>query len=287
MRARRSVWVFVLLVVTSRWYAPSSGQEGASGAAQLQQPTQVTSQPGQELFPSLAPDGRLAYSRMDGGDWDIFIQRTGATPVNVTADSPADDWQAEFSPDGKRLVFRSERDDGGIFIMDAGGGSLERLTRSGFNPTWSPDGTQVVYSTAQVIADPTTRPVVGVLSTIKVATGERRTVYDDSDAVQPRFSPSGRRIAFWGFPSQGGQRDIWTVAVPPADQTAAGLPAKPVAVTQDAATDWNPVWSSDGSYLYFASDRGGSMEIWRVRLDEAPGLGGGLTQQITSEGRGQ
>ena len=286
MRARRSVWVFVLLAAASRWSGSSSGQEVGSGATQPQQPTEVTSQPGQELFPSVAPDGRLAYSRIDGGDWDIFIQRAGASPVNVTADSPADDWQAEFSPDGKRLAFRSERDDGGIFIMDAGGGSLERLTRSGFNPSWSPDGTQVVYSTAQVIADPTTRPLVGVLTTIKVATGERRTVYDDSDAVQPRFSPNGRRIAFWGFPSQGGQRDIWTIAAPAADQTGAGLPAKPVAVTQDAATDWNPVWSPDGRYLYFASDRGGSMEIWRVGIDEATGLVAGQPEQITQESGG-
>ena len=284
MRAR-FVWLFVALVVASPWHGPSSGQQ-APGDAQPDEPIQVTSQPGQEIFPTLAPDGRLAYSRLDGGDWDIFIQRSGASPVNLTADSPVDDWQAEFSPDGKRLAFRSERDDGGIFVMDADGGSLERLTRSGFNPTWSPDGTQVLYSTAQVIADPTSRPVVGVLSTIDVATGERRTVYDDSDAVQPRFSPSGRRIAFWGFPSQGGQRDIWTIAAPAADQAGGGLPAKPIAVTQDAATDWNPVWSPDGNYLYFASDRGGSMEIWRVRIDEATGLVERPPEQITRESGG-
>ena len=285
MRARRFAWLLVVLVVTTRWFGPSSGQQPPA-AEQPAQPVQVTSQPGQEIFPSLAPDGRLVYSRIDGGDWDIFLQRAGASPVNLTADSPADDWQAEFSPDGKRLAFRSERDDGGIFIMDAGGGSLERLTRSGFNPTWSPDGTQVLYSTAQVIADPTTRPVVGVLSMIRVATGERRTVYDDSDAVQPRFSPSGKRIAFWGFPNQGGQRDIWTIAAPAADQTGAGLPPKPVAVTQDAATDWNPVWSPDGTYLYFASDRGGSMEIWRVRIDEATGQVQRPPEQMTQESGG-
>jgi Tol biopolymer transport system component len=31
-----------------------------------------------------------------------------------------------------------------------------------------------------------------------------------------------------------------------------------VEVTTDAAMDWNPVWSPDGKYLYFASDRGGA-----------------------------
>jgi Tol biopolymer transport system component len=35
--------------------------------------------------------------------------------------------------------------------------------------------------------------------------------------------------------------------------------------------DWNPVWSPDGRYLYFSSDRGGSMNLWRVRIEERTG----------------
>ncbi|MCY7347503.1 MAG: beta-propeller fold lactonase family protein, partial [Pyrinomonadaceae bacterium] len=44
-----------------------------------------------------------------------------------------------------------------------------------------------------------------------------------------------------------------------------------VIVAKDAAMDWNPIWSPDGKYIYFGSDRGGNMNIWRVPVDEKTG----------------
>ena len=111
---------------------------------------QITSQPGQQLFPTVSSDRTVAYSQSYGSDWDVYVLRHAAPPVNLTADSAADDWQAEFSPDGKWLAFRSERAGGGIYIMDPDGRNLKRLTSAGFNPTWSPDGAEIAYSSAQV-----------------------------------------------------------------------------------------------------------------------------------------
>ncbi len=72
-----------------------------------------------------------------------------------------------------------------------------------------------------------------------------------------------------------GVRDIWTV---PADGGEA------VPVTDDAFVDWNPVWSFDGKYLYFSSDRGGSFNLWRIRLDEDSGDVLGTAQSVTTGG---
>jgi len=240
-------------------------------------PALVISQPGQQLFPTIAPDKAIAYSQRNGRDWDVYVLRHASLPINLTPNSPGDDWQAEFSQDGKWLAFRSERNGGGIYLMTADGKNVRRLTSAGFNPSWSADGTEVVYSSAQVVADPGYRPIRGALFAIKVATGERRIVWASSDAVQPRWSPNGRRIAFWGFASQGGRRDIWTVA-------AAGT--DPVKVTDDEATDWNPVWSPDGRFIYFASDRGGKMEIWRVPIDQSTGQTQGPPVQVTNNNSG-
>jgi Tol biopolymer transport system component len=60
-------------------------------------------------------------------------------------------------------------------------------------------------------------------------------------------------------------RDIWTVA---ADGS------NPVQTTTSPAADWNPVWSPDGRWLYFLSNRSGSMNLWRVAIDEASGFRG-------------
>jgi dipeptidyl aminopeptidase/acylaminoacyl peptidase len=52
-------------------------------------------------------------------------------------------------------------------------------------------------------------------------------------------------------------------------------------VTEDAAIDWSPVWSSKGDQLYFLSDRGGSMNIWRVPVDERSGRALGPLEPVT------
>ena len=42
-------------------------------------------------------------------------------------------------------------------------------------------------------------------------------------------------------------------------------------MTNDPALDWSPVWSPDGTYLYFSSNRGGTNNLWRIAIDEASG----------------
>ena len=53
-------------------------------------------------------------------------------------------------------------------------------------------------------------------------------------------------------------------------------------MTDDPAVDWDPVWSPDGRYLYFGSDRGGSMNLWRVAIDEVSGNVLGQPQAVTT-----
>jgi len=44
------------------------------------------------------------------------------------------------------------------------------------------------------------------------------------------------------------------------------------------------VWSPDGRYLYFSSRRGGSMNIWRVAVDEKSGAVRGMPEAVTAIG---
>ncbi len=85
------------------------------------------------------------------GNWDIYIQRVkGGDAINLTADSGISDTQPSFSPDGEWIAFRSERDDGGIFIMGATGESVRRLTDFGYNPIWYPDGRSILCETVGI-----------------------------------------------------------------------------------------------------------------------------------------
>ena len=246
---------------------------GAVSAIPAMTFSQQTNQQGVESFPALSPDGSsLAYVSREGGAGDIYLQRVGGqTPINLTKDSPENDTQPAFSPDGSTIAFRSRRGGGGIFIMGATGESVRRLSDFGYNPSWSPDGRTIVVAT-EAVFNPLGRTGLSELWTIDVATGQKKKLFD-GDAVQPSWSPHGDRIAFWAIPRITSQRDLWTIS---------SKGGTPVAVTQDAAVDWNPIWSADGKFLYFASDRGGSMNLWRIAIDEKTGQASGVPQALTT-----
>jgi Tol biopolymer transport system component len=277
---RWSVWLAaalgVVVIALAGWWLLA--RRGAAPSWKNATFTQLTNQPGQELFPSLSPDGKsLVYQSRASGNWDIYLQRVGGkNPINLTKDSPADDTEPAFSPDGERIAFRSEREGGGIFVMGATGESAKRLADIGYHPAWSPDGQQIVCSTGWFF-EPENVPVIkSQLFVIPAggssASSDRRLITPNIEsALQPHWSPGGRRIAFWS--NNGGNRDVWTV---PANGGA------PVQVTREPATDWHPVWSPDGKHLYFLSNRSGSMNLWRVPIDEDSGRVQGAPERLTT-----
>ena len=250
-----------------------------SNAAQAIAFRQVTDMPGVETQPSLSPDGKsVVYSSDAQGNADLYLMRIGGrTPVPLTADSPRPDTQPSWSPDGERIAFRSERDGGGIFVMSATGESVRRLTDYGYSPSWSPDGAEVVVS-AGVFYSPTDRAATARgLWAVNVKSGQKRDVALAQEGLQPSWSPHGWRIAVWGLRGTSGQRDIWTFAADGSDASREG-----VTVTDDTALDWSPTWSPDGTHLYFSSNRGGTMNLWRVAIDERSGRVTGAPEPITT-----
>ncbi len=236
--------------------------------------TQVTALPGVEQFPTLSPDGQwIAFSGVGPAGLDIFLQSaSGQIAINLTADSSSDDDQPAFSPDGQRIAFRSSREGGGIFVMGRTGEAVRRVTRTGFNPSWSPDGTLLAYATERVGLMPLNWESVSELWVVPVEGGEARRLIA-GDGVQPHWSPHGTRIVFQTRLGTTAQMDILSIPA---------VGGEPTPVTQDAPTDWSPVWSPDGRFVYFVSDRGGSMNLWRIQVDEASGRPRGAPEPVTT-----
>ena len=275
--ARRALFGVVLLaaVAGAAWLgrrsalAPGATSPGSDSG--FRQFTRLTFQSGLESSPTVSPDGEsVVYEAMDGGDLDLFLLRVGGQrSIHLTEDSSADDQHAAFSPDGRSLAFRSERDGGGLFVMGATGESVRRLAKFGDNPAWSPDGREIGFAT-EGETDPHAREKQSELWIVAATGGEPRRIYE-GDAVQPAWSPGGHRIAFWRVELGIGNRDIWTVA-------ADGSDVRPV--TDGPEIDWNPVWGRDGRHLYFESDRGGVTNPWRVAIDERTGTARGEPESI-------
>lgn len=267
----------LILIGLSGWFfIKQSNTRPASEAVVWEQAKHVPLTDSSEVkgYPSLSPDGKsFIYTTGNDEAYDIFLQRIGGkNPTNLTANSPAADWMAAFSPNGKLIAFRSERQPGGIYVMEETGENVRRISDTGFHPSWSPDGKQIVVSDKS--SDVSTSHTIpnSSLWTIDVETGNKKLLETKGDAIQPNWSPNGKRIVYW-FLDEKNQAEIATIP-------ATG--GEPFVITRDSAMDWNPIWSPDGKFIYFASDRGGSMNIWRLAIDEETGEVSGEPESVTT-----
>jgi Tol biopolymer transport system component/DNA-binding winged helix-turn-helix (wHTH) protein len=151
-----------------------------------------------------------------------------------------------------------------------GGGPPSRplltSTRRDFEVRYSPDGDRLVFTSSRS----------GALELwLSDADGSHPTKLTDFGGAflgTPRWHPNGERVAF--FANVDGQADVYVMDVP------GGVPEQVRIPEGDGASnDWVAGWSRDGQWLYFASDRSGSWQLWKVRPD-----GTGLTQVTESGG---
>jgi TolB protein len=120
--------------------------------------TRLTSDAGQDQWPSWSPDGStIAYSNSGRTPLDdsccsptqeiYTIPAAGGTPTRLTHDRQSDDAPA-YSPDGSRIAFLTQ---GGIWVMDANGQNAHPLRGqpkgANFDPRWSPDGSRLLLMT--------------------------------------------------------------------------------------------------------------------------------------------
>jgi Tol biopolymer transport system component len=122
------------------WIIPVGGGE----------PRQFTRGPQNDGAPSWALDGTRIYyqSDADGGVTHIFAVDRRSGDSRQLTDGPARDIRPVPSPDGTRIAFaRFENNQWNIHVMDADGSDIRRLTEGSFdvNPTWSPDGDQILF----------------------------------------------------------------------------------------------------------------------------------------------
>jgi TolB protein len=105
------------------------------------------------FYPSLAPDGRdVVYSGYDPASrhyeiYDYDLARTTTQPLTFAF---GDLNGPEISPDQKTIVFTRYTNDPNhptLWLMDRAGGNYRQVaTVSAWDPTWSPDGSQILFA---------------------------------------------------------------------------------------------------------------------------------------------
>ena len=213
-------------------------------------PEQVAGIGSRAILPAIASQGRLlAYQEafQDTNLWRAASSGSGS-PERVIS-STREETLADYSPDGARIAFASNRSGNWeIWMADADGANSRQLTSYAgappHSPRWSPKGRLLAFAhTSEGNADIYTITPEGSMI--------RRLTWEPSREETPSWSRDGRWLYFSS--NRSGTFQIWKLVI---DQ-----PAQVLQVTYGGGT--NPHESADGKQLFYTKGGPANLEIWR------------------------
>ena len=289
------VWlfgVFVAALLLGWFFLSRSREQGAERPALRQ----LTADSGLTTEPVLSGDGQIvvyASDRAGKGRLQLWSQPLAGGPATRILESNFDDHFPTMADTGTDVVFRSERDGGGIYRIPLQGGVPELLAAKGRRPRLSPDGKFVLY----MLRDERYAP-----SQIFVLPGgggeSRRIASDFADAHNPVWSPDGMFVLFCGTRVSGDpkqEHDWWAVSVDgsrviktgAADLFRALQPTLGGMLrTRGDQLGMPQAWI--GNRLYFSAATSGNDTLWWIRVNGSNGISGAphrVTTGTSHEGR--
>ena len=265
-----------LLALPVAWWAghravAAPGQTAAAVAPSI---TPFTSNLGYNGEASIAPDNQtIAYVSDRTGRFEIFLRQIGTTADIPLTHDQGDNVQPAFSPDGRQIAFVSSRGGapisypgfdnpmtgGDIWVMPALGGTPRKIAKDGNFPSWSPDGTKIVFA----------RNRIGLFEVAASGGDVRAIKLPTQGAYYPAYSSDARWIFF-----EDGRNAINVIAATGGD-------------VQQIGTGRHPVWDhSSQSVIYSDSREGNNHSLWSVPFSTRDGKTSGPARPLTI-GRGR
>jgi Tol biopolymer transport system component len=203
--------------------------------------------PGDYRNPYLAPNARLVAFNQRTGSSDVWVLDNERGTMSRLTFDPSVDSDPVFSPDGRWIVFSSNRGKAGIYRKaSSGAGAEELLAETGpdtYPRDWSADGRFILYDKG-----PSPNTDIWVLPT----TGDRKPfAYLTSPFFegQGHFSPDGRRIAYTS--EETGRSEVFVQDFP--------VSGSKFQVSTGGGSE--PRWRADGGELYYLAEGGQLMAV--------------------------
>jgi Tol biopolymer transport system component len=227
-------------------------------------------------------NGKIAFVR-DGQILTINPDGTGAAPFFAT--HMAEERSPAWSRDGSKLAFVSGVTTAEIFIVNADGSGLTRLTNdAGANipdnsPTWSPDGHKIAWQRTPIGSS---FPDIYIMDSVDAnsdGNGDNRLQItnfapSNNSAGKPSWSPDGTKIAF-ARSFAGGSQQIATMNIDGTNQI-------PVPTATGPNADDDAAWSPDGNKIAFRRNVNGTHQVLVVNVN-----GSGETVLTNDQGSSQ
>jgi len=252
--------------------------------------TRLTSDSGLSDYAALSPDGKLvAYSSDHGLDSepDLYVKQVaGGQPIRLTADGG--NTAPDFSPDGSKIAFRSNRNGGGIYEIPSFGGEARLVARDGVDPKFSPDGTQVAYWVGDEGVDPAI-PGSGAVWVVSLAGGSPQQVGRNFTAARnPIWSPDGKYLLVTGYTSskafERSKIDWWAVPTNGGDAVKTGAREVLARGGVHLPVNYFPIpecWSAADTVL-FSAYTGDSNNLWEMGISPRTGKVTNALRRLTT-----
>ncbi|MCC6860142.1 MAG: serine/threonine-protein kinase [Bryobacterales bacterium] len=234
-----------------------------------------TTFPGFESQPYFSPDGSqvvFTWYGENNQNADVYVQKLSGGGLFRLTTNPAEDVSPTWAPDGQRIAFlRLSQKETAVFVSPAGGGIHGMITEvfptrietTGRHLDWSSDGRFLAVADKRAAEEPF------AIFLVEAATGRKqRLTRPPANMVGdsgPVFSPDGRRVAFIRALSPG----VTDIYVAPAAGREGEWQAR--RLTSDNRSVFSLTWTPDGHWIVFSSNRTGSQNLWRVRVEGETG----------------
>ena len=238
---------------------------------QTAQPMQIEALGPSASCAAAFPDGRrLVYTQMntDRNIWRIELSPDGrkAGRERRVLSSTLYDANPQFSPDGRQIVFETDRTGTkGIWLAEADGSNQRPLfvdeARPAGSPRWSPDSRRVVF-------DANTDGQAEIFMINAAGGPPLRLTNDPANDIMGVWSADGQWVYFRSM--RTGRGEIWKIS-------AAG--GEPQQVTRNGGGQM--IESLDGKWLYFTNGFAENRELWRLASD------GGEPERVADRVRGR
>ncbi|MBA3874251.1 MAG: PD40 domain-containing protein [Anaerolineae bacterium] len=186
----------------------------------------------------LPPEPELLFTAsFNLRDLNIYRMSMSRQLIVPVTSNPANDFLADWSPDGEHIAFVSDRDGSySIYVSDAQGNNAHRLIESSANqydPVWSPDSRNIAFIEEE--------GGYGGVLLYDMASGTTQSLTDTYRThVSPNWSPDGKSVTFVSDLDQRWNTKIYSVDI-------ATHVVSPILVGSAS----NPVWSPDGRYMLY------------------------------------
>lgn len=231
------------------------------------QQTNLTRHKADDVSPAWSPTGEQILFASDRErpqvppSWDLYVMDADGKNVQRVFEKSEDRRHPTWAPDGKQIAYkRFDRGVGYIYIATIDGKNEERVAIGG-TPSWSPDGTEIVFVTK-----------VGKerweINILNMRTWKQKVFFPfearPTWVKSPEWSPSGDKLAFsWSDEVLQEQETVYIV-----NRDSRALEK---VVQNPGLGAGSPIWSPHGdALLYTQLVENFRLEIFKISLDGTP-----------------